>query len=211
MEQPDETDLWISAYNMLPPVSPVHMHRAGFDEAFATDAHLHAQWQFVLAAVDAPPRFEASAASTSATRTSAASTPAPSTTPAPPPPAPSRLSDVWSVDSAPVHARSVAKFIRQLLRSHNEISLGGQFFSLGEVATYFNHFMVDVHNHGPYTCPQLAAMYLVPVENLHKVWTFRPGAQSFTRKQAAVTMKLTVSQLMHAYHALGFKTWLLST
>ena len=197
MEQLHEADLWISAYNILPPVSPVHKHRAGFDEAFATDAHLHTQWQSVLAALDAPPRFEAS------TRT----------TPAPPaPPAPSRLSDsVQPFDSAPVHARSVSKFIRQLLRSQNDMDLTWRFFSLGEVAAYFNNFMVDVQNHGQYTCPELATMYLVPQENMQKVWNFRPGPHSFTRKQAAVALQLTVSQLMHAYYSLGFKTWLLST
>jgi hypothetical protein len=32
-----------------------------------------------------------------------------------------------------------------------------------------------------------------------------------TQEQAAVALHMPVSQLMHAYYALGFKTWLLST
>jgi hypothetical protein len=215
-----EEDLWISAYNILPPVSPVaYMHmRPGFDAAFVTDAHVHAQWQSVLAAVHPPPRFEVASP---APRVHIA-TSVPAAAPLPrveQTRAACRLSDsvlpfedeTLPLARAPrMHARSVANFVRDMLHTHNELLHDApQYFSLGEVAQYFNNFIVDVHNDGPYTCEQISAMSHVPVLNILRLWTFRPGVQRFTRKQVASALKMTPTEVLLAYHALGFKTWVL--
>lgn len=214
-----EEDLWISAYNILPPVSPVaDMHRTGFDAAFVTDAHLDAQWQSVLAAVQPPPRFEVAPP---APRVPIAT----SVLAAAPPPrvkptrAACRLSDSvlpFEAEAHPsaraprMHARSVTNFVRDMLHTHNElIREAPQYFSLGEVAQYFNNFIVDVRNDGPYTCEQISAMSHVSVLHIWKLWTFRPGLQSFTRKQVASELQMNPTEVSLAYHALGFKTWVL--
>ena len=218
--QGHEEDLWISAYNILPPVSPVadtHV-RPGFDAAFVTDAHLHAQWQSVLSAVLPPPRFEAAppAPRVHVTTSVLAAAPRPRVEQTR---AACRLSDSvlpFEDDARPLaraprmHARSVANFVREMLRTHNELLRDvPQYFSLGEIAQYFNNFIVDVHNDGPYTCAQISAMSHVPVLNIWKLWTFRPGVQSFTRKQVASALNMTPTEVSLAYYALGFKTWML--
>ena len=110
----------------------------------------------------------------------------------------------------PMHARSVANFVREMLRTQNQAAgMPLQYFSLGEVAQYFNNFIVDVDNHGPYTCSQISAMYNVPEHILRKLWTFRPGAETFCKKEVAVKFNMTVPEVTRAYAALGFKTWVL--
>lgn len=97
-----------------------------------------------------------------------------------------------------------------MLHTHNElIREAPQYFSLGEVAQYFNNFIVDVRNDGPYTCEQISAMSHVSVLHIWKLWTFRPGLQSFTRKQVASELQMNPTEVSLAYHALGFKTWVL--
>jgi hypothetical protein len=209
-----EEDLWISAYNILPPVSPVaDMHmRARFDSVFVTDAHMHAQWQSVLAAVHPPPRFEVE-------KSVPAAAPTLQVVVAPPRRLACRLSDSvlpFEAETRPsaraprMHARSVANFVRDMLHTHNELLLETpQYFSLGEVAQYFNNFIVDVRNDGPYTCAQISAMSNVPELHVLKLWTFRPGVQRFNRKQVAVRLGMTPTQVSLAYFALGFKTWVM--
>lgn len=207
-------DLWISAWNVLPPTSPTGLDmRDAFDAAaFVEDAYLHAQWERVLDATEPPWRFE----------------PAPRTLPAPPPPpdaAPRtvgarRITDGVlpfeddaphvAAQAPPKHTRSVANFVRDMLVTHNHAAgVPAQYFSLGEVAQYFKNFVVDVDNTGPYTCAQLSAMYNVPELHICRLWSFRPGVQSFTVKQVADRLRMTASQVRSANAALGFKTWML--
>ena len=227
-------DEWISAWNILPPTSPTGLDmRDAFDaEAFVEDAYLHAQWQRTLDATEAPWRFEQAPRTLGLPAPAPAASAAPPQTVAAPAPAPDasdaaphtlgerRLSDdVLPFDEAnvparpaPMHARSVANFVREMLRTQNQAAgMPLQYFSLGEVAQYFNNFIVDVDNHGPYTCSQISAMYNVPEHNLRKLWTFRPRSATFCRKEVAVKFKMTVPEVKQAYAALGFKTWVLQT
>jgi len=229
-------DEWISAWNVLPPTSPTGLDmRDAFDaEAFVEDAYLHAQWERVLDATDPPWRFEpaprtlAPHACAAAPPTVAAPAPAPDvsaaapqTVPAPPHTLGARrlTDDVLPFEEvgvlappAPMHARSVTNFVREMLRTQNQAAgVLPEYFSLGEVAQYFNNFIVDVDNHGPYTCSQISAMYNVPEHILRKLWTFRPGAETFCKKEVAVKFHMTVPEVTRAYAALGFKTWVLQT
>lgn len=210
-------DEWISAWNILPPTSPTGLDmRDAFDaEAFVEDAYLHAQWQRTLDATEAPWRFEqaprtlglpapAPAASAAPPQTVAAPAPAPDASDAAPP------MHARSVTTSAHAARSVTNFVREMLRTQNQAAgMPLQYFSLGEVAQYFNNFIVDVDNHGPYTCAQISAMYNVPENILRKLWTFRPGAETFGKKEVAVKFHMTVPEVTRAYAALGFKTWVL--
>ena len=225
-------DEWISAWNILPPTSPTGLDmRDAFDaEAFVEDAYLHAQWQRTLDATEAPWRFEQAPRTLGTPAPAPAASAAPPQTVAAPAPAPDasdaaprtlgerRLSnDVPPFDEsnvparpAPMHARSVTNFVREMLRTQNQAAgMPLQYFSLGEVAQYFNNFIVDVDNHGPYTCSQISAMYNVPEHILRKLWTFRPGAETFCKKEVAVKFNMTVPEVTRAYAALGFKTWVL--
>lgn len=215
-------DDWISAWNILPPTSPTGLDmRDAFDAAFVQDSYLHEQWQRVLDAVDPPCRFE------SAQRTPSIPPPAPDVCVAAPRTLRARrLTDdvlpfeqdtrldkpapLVSARSPRMHARSVANFVRDMLLTHNHAAgVPAQYFSLGEVAQYFNNFIVDVDNNGPYSCSQLSAMHKIPELIVCKLWTFRPGAESFSQKQVASRLRMTPTEVRRAYQALGFKTWVL--
>ena len=210
MEAEDE---WICAYNVLPPASPTGLNaRDAFDaEVFAQDSYLHDQWQRTLQAEAPPWRFEFAPRNIAVpfpTDAPAAAAPPPTVAPAavapPPPPLGARR---LTNEEFPLIGFTV--FVKEMLRAENSISLTPVYFSLGEVAQYFNHFTVDVLCHGPYTCRQVAAMRGVPEAHLYNLWTFRPGPQSFTRKQVAARLGMSVSEVTRAYAALGFGAWVL--
>lgn len=215
-------DEWLSAWNILPPTSPTGLDmRDAFDaETFVEDAYLHAQWQRTLDATDAPWRFEPAPQRFEAP---AAAADAPPTVPSPPPTLGAcRLTDdvapfedtpqvTVPARAAPRRSRSVENFVREMLVTHNQAAGAlPQYFSLGEVARYFNNFIVDVDSNGPYTCSQLSAMHKIPEVNVWKLWTFRPGAESFSVKQVASRLQMTPTQVRLAYQALGFQTWVLT-
>ena len=217
-----DDDAWISAWHVLRPVSPTGLDaRDAFDaELFAQDSYLHDQWQRTLEAEAPPWRFEA------APRELAAPVPMPAPAPPPPPmpalapplppmpappPAPPpagerRLTD----DERPFDkATEFTVFVKDMLRARNNMFLPPVYYSLGEVAQYFNHFTVDVLCHGPYTCRQIAFNRRVPEEHLHSLWTFRPGPKPFTKRQVAAKLGMSVLQVERAYAALGFSAWVL--
>jgi hypothetical protein len=216
-------DEWISAWNILPPTSPTGLDmRDAFDaEAFVEDAYLHAQWQRTLDATEAPWRFEQAPR-----RWEAPAAPTePPTVPPPPPTLGARqltddvppFEDTTQVTvpvrpvSAHARSRSVENFVRDMFVTYNQVAGAvPQYYSLGEVARYFNHFIVDVNNNGPYTCFQLSAMHNVPEVNVWKLWTFRPGAESLSVKQVASRLKMRSTDVRLAYRALGFQTWVLT-
>ena len=225
MEAEDE---WICAYNVLPPASPTGLNaRDAFDaEVFAQDAYLDDQWQRTLQAEAPPWRFELAPRDIAVSfPTDAAAAPLPTVAPAAvPPPPPLLAAPLPTVAPAavappppPLGARRLTEcplmgftvFVKEMLRSENSMSRTPVYFSLGEVAQYFNHFTVDVLCHGPFTCRQVAAMRGVPEAHLYNLWTFRPGPQSFTRKQVAARLGMSVNEVTRAYAALGFGAWVL--